>query len=423
MVRKLYHKLYRMYYLTVFLLTTGIVLSVALYQASAARSHRLSLSQAYVHNVILQLQNDTILSDAAYKQYDSYAPMDLFLIRGDTVTPFVSETIRTPCHVLESILREQLQSSFEFQDAGGTGTAETPSHPLTFHAAGTCGEVFRCTHVRLRSARGREYELYAASLINKGLFSPRQIVQLGGLELLLLLSFRILGKRMIRASIAPVNENMRQQKEFTAAASHELKTPLSKIVIANNSDGITNRQAVINRECERMDRIIKNLLFIASSESCTWNTQFEPVDPVNLCVLFYEISTPLLTKNGRELQLDLPEEPLAPILADRALLLQLLTILLDNAIAHSGENSPVSLKLLQGKKYLSLVLIDHGVGIPDAYKQKIFSGFYKIHASTPDHSGLGLRIAKTIVELHRGKITVSDTPGGGATFTVLLPSG
>ena len=412
-----------MYYITVFVLTAAIILFFMMYQCSVARSHRLSLSQAYVNQIILQLQDDVILSDAAYQQYDSYVPMDLFLICGDTRTPFLSDGIKTPCSVLEDILQEQFQKSFEFHVESEAGSPEMLSHTFSFRADGLYGETFHCSHVSLLSASGRGYELYAASLINQNLFSPQEICQLGGFGILLFLSFGILGKHIIHASIAPINENMQKQKEFVASASHELKTPLSKIMIANQSAQIKNGQAIINAECGRMDQIIKNLLFIASSESCTWKTNFEPVDFVNLCVAFYEMSTPVLAKNGRELHLEFPEEDIAPISADRGLILQLFAILLDNAITYSGGNAPISVRLIPQKKNLSILFIDHGRGIPDEIKPKIFSSFYKADASTPGHYGLGLSIAKNIVALHHGKMTVSDTPGGGATFEIQLPSG
>ncbi len=424
MIKKLYRRIFFTYNITVFLLVTAIVCFIALHDSSALRDQRQLLSQSYINNILLELQHDVAISDTVYRQYHSHVPMDLLIIREGTSQSFLSDEIKTPFPVLEAAIRERFQQAFEQtydrESEKEAGEYQIPNHLFAFEMDGRYGESFYCFRLTSTSVTGKNYELLAVCLINKNLFSIRQIGLLGGLELLLFLSFWFLGKHIIQSSIAPVNENMQRQKEFIAAASHELKTPLSKIVIANSSKTYDGKQ-MINRECECMDKIIKELLFLASGESCTWQTNLAETDLVNLCAEFYELSTPILRKSRKELQFDLPEGDIAPVRLDRTLILQLLTILLDNAVTYSGGSKPILIRLVRQKKFLFLSFIDHGAGISDTDKQKIFSSFYKVDASMPGHYGLGLSIAKKIAELHHGNISVSDTPGGGATFTVTLP--
>ena len=124
------------------------------------------------------------------------------------------------------------------------------------------------------------------------------------------------------------------------------------------------------------------------------------------------------------LTLTLPEDAVPSIRADADRLRQLLAILLNNALDHTPAGTPVELILTceQGTKNASVLLTvqDHGPGIPDAEKERIFDRFYSADPSrtAKQNFGLGLSVAKELARLHRADLTVSDTPGGGARFTV-----
>lgn len=102
---------------------------------------------------------------------------------------------------------------------------------------------------------------------------------------------------------------------------------------------------------------------------------------------------------------------------------QVIAILLDNAISYTPEGGTVSLKCSETVKSYCIEVADSGIGIDDAAKKRIFDRFYRADESrtSKSHFGLGLSIAKEIVELHHGTILVSDTKGCGATFRVTLP--
>ena len=102
---------------------------------------------------------------------------------------------------------------------------------------------------------------------------------------------------------------------------------------------------------------------------------------------------------------------------------QVLSILLDNAITHSAPGQSIEMGARVQPKQLVLSVTDHGPGIPDGEKEKVFQRFYSGDPSRTDksHFGLGLSIAREIVKLHHGAIRLRDTPGGGCTFEVCLP--
>ena len=110
---------------------------------------------------------------------------------------------------------------------------------------------------------------------------------------------------------------------------------------------------------------------------------------------------------------------------DAERLKQLLAILLHNALEHTPPGTAVTLRLCAGgaKAPLSIAVADNGPGIADADKAKIFERFYRADPSRTDkqHCGLGLAVAQELARLHGAALRVSDTPGGGATFTVQFP--
>ena len=121
--------------------------------------------------------------------------------------------------------------------------------------------------------------------------------------------------------------------------------------------------------------------------------------------------------------IDLPEEPLAPYLLDKGRISQVLDILLDNAASYVPAGGTVRLSLSEEKENLCFTVSDNGPGIPESARKNIFQRFYRVDSSRKDkhHFGLGLSIAKEIISLHGGSIRISETPGGGATFTITLP--
>ncbi|MDE7113674.1 MAG: ATP-binding protein, partial [Acetatifactor sp.] len=139
----------------------------------------------------------------------------------------------------------------------------------------------------------------------------------------------------------------------------------------------------------------------------------------------YEQTEHYVSSCGKNLKLELADETFPPIRADRDKLHQLLEILLQNALAYTGPDGIITLSLTMGSPsgHVCFQISDNGIGIPDSEKNKIYERFYRVDSAhhSKDHFGLGLSIAKEIMELHRGQIRVTDTPGGGATFVCSFP--
>lgn len=124
-----------------------------------------------------------------------------------------------------------------------------------------------------------------------------------------------------------------------------------------------------------------------------------------------------------KLSVSLPEHSIPSCTCDRTRMQQVLAILLHNAISYTPDNGKIWLSLTFQNKYFNLSVADTGAGIPDEEKDKVFDRFYRSEQSrsAKGHFGLGLSIAYEIIAAHHGTIKISDTPNGGATFTISLP--
>ena len=228
-------------------------------------------------------------------------------------------------------------------------------------------------------------------------------------------------------AIVPVQESMERQEQFVAAASHELRSPLTAIrtglSLLRVEPESGRHLTLMSREAERMSRLIDELLILAGGGSLRRNFRPEPIEPDTLLIDFADTMLPQARSRGVHLELELPEDAVPAIRADADRVRQMLTILTDNALRYAPEGSTVTLKLEAAGEGCRFYVSDHGPGIPDSEKQRIFDRFYRGSASRsdPDHFGLGLSVALELAKVHGGEVTVSDTPGGGATFTISLP--
>lgn len=238
------------------------------------------------------------------------------------------------------------------------------------------------------------------------------------------------GVRLIDRALLPALESRKRQKQFVAAASHELRSPLA-VISANAAllpesgpDGFA--AGVIQQECGRMSRLIGDLLLLASADAEAWAVSLEPLELDTLLLNVYESYLPLYGKNGCNLVLTLPDAPIPKTAGDAERLRQVLGILLDNALSYgvSAEARTVELSVRCQKQWLIVCVADHGAGLSAEQKARIFDRFYRADNARKEkqHFGLGLSIAKELVFLHKGMLDVFDTPGGGCTFRIQLPA-
>lgn len=244
-----------------------------------------------------------------------------------------------------------------------------------------------------------------------------------GVVALFLVSSMFIGK-----VLRPLEEGQRKQKEFIAAASHELRSPLTviKTGIASIKEDRTKADRFlphVEGECDRMSRLIDEMLLLAAADTNSWELTWEQVDMDTLLIECYDMFCTCLNPKHAIITLDLPEEKLCSIYGDKERLKQILTILVDNAMSHIPEEGRIALRVWQQKHFLRIAVEDNGEGISKEDKPHVFERFFRRDQSRTDkqHYGLGLSIAKELVELHHGSITVEDTPGGGATFLMRFP--
>ena len=232
----------------------------------------------------------------------------------------------------------------------------------------------------------------------------------------------ILIYRMVR----PVEEAFRKQQQFVWDASHELKTPLA--VIAANADvleeeiGGNEYLGYIRSEVRRTDELVKNLLTLARMDRGTGDREMRDTDlteAVNGVLLPFEAT---VFEAGKTLETDVAEG--VRCMGNEAMLQQLTVILLSNALKYSDEGGTIRVKLEKKGRGAELTVRNTGAGIEKKDLTRIFDRFYRTDASRNSETGgegLGLAIARSITELHRGKIRAESVPGEETAFIVTLP--
>lgn len=271
--------------------------------------------------------------------------------------------------------------------------------------------------------------LYSSAGSNAIIYTATAIV---GILLLFFISCGILGK-----TLRPIRESNQKQVEFIASASHELRSPLAYIRTATGSlkseclphlpgQARETLQSYIDNtgeELQRMSTLIEDMLLLSSADSNTWTVHVFPTDGDTFFIEVYETLRRHSALHNHELRLDLPGELLGEISIDHQRIHQLLQILINNANSYTPDHSTITIAPRRVKKQLLINIIDHGPGIPDGEKDRVFDRYYRSDPSRSDrnHFGLGLNIARELTRLHQGSLTLHDTPGGGCTFQIMLP--
>jgi signal transduction histidine kinase len=247
-------------------------------------------------------------------------------------------------------------------------------------------------------------------------------------DLLGIAALYFVSRWVVGKSLKPVEESRKRQTQFIASASHELKSPLS-VIRANASALLIEPEKAehftkgIDKECQRLSALIEDMLLLASADAKSWQLKKEIIDMDLLLIEICESFYPLCRENGKELKLLLPDEMLPRVEGDSMRMKQILAALIDNAITYSEGGNRIILRAYTRRNHLMLEVEDHGIGIDPDKKKDVFEKFYRGDISRKDknHFGLGLSIVKELTELHGGSISLRDTPGGGATFTICLP--
>jgi OmpR-family two-component system manganese-sensing sensor histidine kinase len=260
-------------------------------------------------------------------------------------------------------------------------------------------------------------------------------------------------------AIKPVIESYQSLKQFTADASHELRNPIAMIqtniqmalAYPDRESNLSKKQLqVIERLTKRLGNLVNDLLFLARADSGMLTTNFQSVPLDALLIEVMEEQKILAEKKGISLALNFQGEneennqdleEVFTLKGDWDQLARLFTNLISNSLEHTNNNDRVIVELTCIKKsskinsnsyrdkypFLQVKIQDTGEGIPESSIPHIFDRFYRLDPARSNYkknsnsTGLGLAIARAIVENHQGNITVESVINQGTTIKVMLP--
>jgi heavy metal sensor kinase len=219
--------------------------------------------------------------------------------------------------------------------------------------------------------------------------------------------------------------------QFTADASHELRTPISlirteaEIALRRSRGDAEYREALrhILLEAERTSALVEELLSLARADSGRETLRISSVHLSTIVRVVSEQWRELMAARNLTFTCDVTDEEIT-ILGDRNALQRLLTVLLDNAAKYTPAPGTVELHLELKGELAAIRVSDSGIGIALEDQPKIFDRFYradKARSRNLEGAGIGLAIAQWIVQQHKGSITVQSSPAKGSTFLVQLP--
>lgn len=228
--------------------------------------------------------------------------------------------------------------------------------------------------------------------------------------------------------LAPIQSSHEKQNAFIAAASHELRTPLAVILSAVSASRKASQReqeaflGIIKTEARRMSVLVNDMLTLSRADSHRFLLNSLPTELDTLLLETWEAFRPLARDKDMHLMISLPEQAVSKCSCDKDRIRQVLEILISNALSYGREGGSITLTLKEKSGCFLLGVRDTGPGIPDSDKPYIFDRFYRGDTSrnAKDHFGLGLCIAKEIMDRHQGRIWLEDTLGGGASFFLEL---
>ncbi len=223
---------------------------------------------------------------------------------------------------------------------------------------------------------------------------------------------------------------IKKRIEFSRIVVHELKTPLTSIMVSSDilvselkEQLLLDLAKSINRSAADLNNRIDELLDMAKGEMGTLKLKIKPLDIRELLLGIAQEMAPLISSRKQSLTLNLPEK-LPLVKADENRVKQVVLNLLSNASKFTPEGGKITLSAREEGASLIVEVQDNGPGIAEKDQKHLFEPYYRLEQEKERTSGLGLglALAKTLVELHGGKIWVKSKLGEGSTFSFSLPS-
>jgi PAS domain S-box-containing protein len=233
----------------------------------------------------------------------------------------------------------------------------------------------------------------------------------------------------VLADVTGEREVTRIKEEFLASVSHELRTPLTAILgfsefllphLPAEEDSREFAQH-IHEHAEHLEQIVGDLLNLAQLragwELPTEKTRFDLREALEALLDRFRLNHP-----GRDFTLQSPAA--VPVRADRVLILQAMSNLIGNAVKFSSSTTPVEIKVQPDEAAVRMELVDHGIGMSTEQATRAPEVFYRVDSSMTAIGGfgLGLTVARSIIEAHGGTLGIESSSGKGTKVTVTLPS-
>jgi two-component system, OmpR family, sensor histidine kinase CiaH len=261
-------------------------------------------------------------------------------------------------------------------------------------------------------------------------YKDRMKISLLFVNLMILVGSGIAGYFLAGRTLRPIQKMVEEQKRFITDASHELRTPLTALrsemeatLLESKLSGTEARQVIQSNleEVINLQYLSNNLLQLAQFNDSDKNLSFSKVNSNEVI----EESIKKISAVAKDKKIEIENATERYVLyADKASLTQLFVILLDNAIKYSPEETKITISSKKTDHKVKISITDQGIGIKEQDIPHIFERFYRgdksrTKSETPGY-GLGLAIAKKIVESHKGTISIKSSENG-TTFTISLP--
>ena len=221
----------------------------------------------------------------------------------------------------------------------------------------------------------------------------------------------------------------RIRDEVLRVVAHDLRNPLNTIglsaglmqsLVPESEEKVRKQLDIVQRSVGRANRLIQDLLDVARLQAGRLTVSRAPIDPVELAGEAVELHRSIADEKSLRLEAELPEA-LPTIDADRDRILQVFANLISNAIKFTPEGGTITVRAERTGDAVRFSVSDTGPGIPEKDRRHLFDAFWQARTGTKEGAGLGLAIAKGLVEAHGGRIDVESEVGVGSTFWFTVP--
>lgn len=408
-----------------------MTLGYLLISENSMMKNKLYAYQSDIYTITSYIEQQNIISNTWLSQLESGKKYYVSLM--DNGTEFLYDTNK----IQESADRRRVlaQAWQQYRDETSSMTYHTLSYKSSYASyilnpindTSVTSSGYCCFVILMEKGTSNLEILLAAPLETLQGQITRQRFLFLAIILLALIAIWIFAWIFTGKLLNPIEAGRIRQNQFIASASHELRTPLAVILSCAEAGLEKNTHpelSTIKNEALRTSRLLNDMLTLLSCD--TGHLDIKPVPTqldtliLNSCEAFENMAA------AKQIQISasLPEELLPDCMCDSERIIQVLTIFLHNAVSYTPEGGKICVSAAHVNRHFEIRISDTGVGISDEEKAKIFDRFYRSEKARSDknHFGLGLSIAYDIISAHRGSIHVTDTPGGGTTFVILLRS-